>query len=208
MYIFMLNLFMISRHQMSISIFNLFRDSRQQMNISVLNFLRGSRHLLYISVFNLLKGSRHHMHINLFSNPRLPTIGQIFLVAIAIINSTHYSSFWFMDVYRHFLILFSYSQKRPPSSLYHIASQFGLLMVAVTSNNCSVVLVKIAIINSTHYLSVLFMDVYRHFLQVFSCFLLQPLSHNCISYYLSICQMDVNCHLQQLCNHYIATTIN
>ena len=95
MYIFMLNLFMISRHQMSISIFNLFRDSRQQMNISV---------------FNLLKGSRHHVHINLFSNPRLPTIGQIFLVAIAIINSPHYPSFWFMDVYRHFLFLFSYSQ--------------------------------------------------------------------------------------------------
>lgn len=161
MYMFMLNLFMISRHLMSISIFNLFRDSRQQ---------------LYISVFNLLEGSRHHMHINLFSNPRLPTIDQIFLVAIAIINSTHYSSFWFMDVYRHFLILFSYSQKRPPSSLYHIASQFGLVMVAVTSNNCSVVLVTIAIINSTHYLSVLSIDVYRHFLQLFSYFLLQPLS--------------------------------
>jgi hypothetical protein len=143
MYIFMLNLFMISRHQMSISIFNLFRDSRQQMNISV---------------FNLLKGSRYHMHINLLSNPRLPTIGQIFLLAIAIINSPHYVGL----VYGCLTSLPIFVQLFLVTAAIFIISH--CLAVWFSDGGRHFQQLFSCFSNSTHYLSVLSMDVYRHFL--------------------------------------------
>jgi hypothetical protein len=43
-------------------------------------------------------------------------------------------------------------------------------MVAITSNNCSAILVTVAIFNGTYYLSVWLMGAYRHFQQAVQLF--------------------------------------